>query len=363
MRHAAPFLVLGVLLVGDPAFACVQQEVDPCTGRPVGRAAPGQRGPAPADTAPPPPAVEAPEPAAGAAGPAEPAPPAGPPGGPVPGGPPPGVAVPPAARPHPEGEPVPVRIPPTPADAPRAEEHRAALRLAIGRYDRGLRAGPAGSLSVPTALGVSSREAFVGVGFQSRTRYTRDSDGGVVIGVGVGRTGTLAAEVALTSYSTLRGAPYETGGLSVKLHRQVAEDLHAAAGWENLARWGGSDAQSSPYLAATRLFPLRRDPRASLSAAALTLGVGGGRFRSERDDAAGRRTANAFAAAGVRVLEPLSIVADWTGQDLAAGVSLTPIRRVPLVLTVGGLDLTGSAGDGARLVASLGYGLAVPWAP
>ncbi len=59
--------------------------------------------------------------------------------------------------------------------------------------------------------------------------------------------------------------------------------------------------------------------------------------------------------------EPLSVVADWTGQDLNAGISATPVPRVPLVVTAGAADITGSAGDGARFILSVGYGVAVPW--
>jgi hypothetical protein len=341
MRLTAPLLVLGALCAATPAVACVQQEVNPCARQPVTRPLLGT--PVPADPATGPVAVPTPPRDV-----EEPTPLAGNP-----------VAEPPAARPHPGGEPEHPRI--APVDPRTPEEIRGALRLGVGRYDRGLRTGPAGSLMVPTALGVSAREAFVGVGYQARTRYTRVSDGGAVVGIGAGDPRTLAAEFALSSFSTVRSVPFETGGISVKLHRQLRERLHLAGGVETLVAWGNSDAQRSLYLSGTRLLVLRDDPRAPLSAGVLTLGAGNGRFRRERDDAAGRETVNLFAAAGLRVVEPVSVVVDWTGQDLAAGVSATPLRRVPLVVTVGGVDLTGSAGDGARLILSIGYGIAVPW--
>jgi hypothetical protein len=69
-----------------------------------------------------------------------------------------------------------------------------------------------------------------------------------------------------------------------------------------------------------------------------------------------RKTANVFGALGLQVAEPVSVTADWSGQDLFAGVSVAPARRVPLVITAGFADLTGSAGDGARFVLATGLG-------
>ncbi|HEX6912243.1 MAG TPA: hypothetical protein VF142_17700, partial [Longimicrobium sp.] len=151
----------------------------------------------------------------------------------------------------------------------------------------------------------------------------------------------------------------ETGGVSFKLHRALPRGTSVAVGWENAVLWGGSDDRGSLYAVATRVTPLRPDPAERFGMAVFSLGVGNGRFRFEEDDADDRQTVNVFAAAGLRVSDPLSLVADWTGQDLNVAASVTPIRRVPLVLTGGLADLTGSAGDGARLILSVGYGLSI----
>jgi hypothetical protein len=321
MHRLTGSAALAALLLAAPAFACeAQQEIDPCTGRPY------------------PTAVARPD--------STPAPPEVP-------------VEPPTREPEPTPKPLPPPRDTTSVDTAAADGFRAQLRL--GGLARGVRAGPAASLTVPTGLGAAGGEAFVGVGFQTRTRYTRSGDAGAVAGVGFGDARTAALEVAVSSYSTFRSAPFATGGVSARVHRLFGEETSAALGWENLATWGRSDAQSSVYLAATRLLRLREDPREPLSAAALTLGVGNGRFRREADDLAGRETANLFGAAALRVLEPVSLVADWTGQDLAAGLSVTPLLRVPLVVSAGAVDLTGRAGDGARFILSVGYGIAVPW--
>jgi hypothetical protein len=89
---------------------------------------------------------------------------------------------------------------------------------------------------------------------------------------------------------------------------------------------------------------------------AATLGVGGGRFRSEDDVEDDRQTANVFGAIGVQLLEPVAVTADWNGQDLFAGVSVAPLKHVPFVVTAGLADITGSAGDGARFIVSAALG-------
>jgi len=244
-------------------------------------------------------------------------------------------------------------------DPRRAARNRGALRLGIGAVPGQVRLGPAASVSVPTAFGVDGGELFVGAAYQGRTRYTEEDDAAAVAGVGIGTRRRVAVELALTSYSTLRGVPLETGGLSVKLHRALPGNTSVAVGWENAVLWGDSDDDGSLYGAATRILPLRDDPAAPFSLGVVTVGVGNGRFRFEQDDEEGNETVNVFAAAGVRVNDPLSLVADWTGQDLNLAASITPVRRIPMVITAGVADLTGLAGDGARFILSLGYGLSI----
>jgi len=231
-------------------------------------------------------------------------------------------------------------------------------RLTLRRPVTHLVAVPAASVTSPTAFGSQSGEAFVGVGYQQRTRFTHLSDGGVVVGAGLGdRQKTVGLEVAVSSYSTLRGGgPLQTGGVSFKLHRAFGDNWGVAAGYENVATWGGSDAGHSPYAVATRVVRLKPDATQPLSALAATLGVGAGRFRTESQVADQRKTVNVFGALGLQLAEPVSVTADWSGQDLFAGVSVAPVRRVPLVVTAGLADLTRSAGNGPRFILSAALG-------
>jgi hypothetical protein len=244
-------------------------------------------------------------------------------------------------------------------DPGAARRNRGLLRLQGTGRGTGLRLGPAASVSVPTAFGVDAGEMFFGVAYQGRTRYTDEDDAAAVAGIGIGSRRVLALEAAITTYSTFRGTPLETGGLSFKLHRQLPRQTSVAIGWENAILWGGADDRGSLYASATRLLSLREDPAQPFSTAVVTLGLGNGRFRFESDDAADRERINVFGALGVRVTGPVSLVTDWTGQDLNLAASITPIRRVPFVVTAGIADVTGQAGDGARFILSLGYGLSL----
>jgi hypothetical protein len=64
-----------------------------------------------------------------------------------------------------------------------------------------------------------------------------------------------------------------------------------------------------------------------------------------------------FGSVGVRVAPPISLVAEWTGQDLMLATSLTPLRNQRLGITAGLTELTGAAGDGPRFAvgASVGF--------
>jgi len=231
-------------------------------------------------------------------------------------------------------------------------------RLTLRRPATHLVAVPAASISSPTAFGAQNAEGFIGFAYQARTRYTHLSDGALVLAGGGGdREKAVALELAATSYSTIHGGgPLETGGLSVKLHRAIDERFGVAVGMENFVDWGGSDAGHSPYAVATGVFRLRPDPAQPFSALTASLGVGGGRFRSEDAVAADEKTVGVFGALGLQVAEPVSVTADWNGQDLFAGVSLAPSRRVPVVINAGVADLTRNAGDGPRFILSAGFG-------
>ncbi|WP_250123652.1 S-layer homology domain-containing protein [Chroococcidiopsis sp. CCMEE 29] len=217
---------------------------------------------------------------------------------------------------------------------------------------------PGSSVGSPSAFGAEWGDLFAGVSFQSRTRFTNAADGAVVAGFGLGNARTaVGLEVAVTVFDLLDNT-FERGGVSFKVHRILGEGLAIAAGVENAIIWGESDTDSSAYGVVSKIFRFR-NPAEPFSSLTVNLGLGGGRFRSEDDVFDGNDTINVFGSVGLRVVEPVSVIADWTGQDLNLGASIVPFRNIPLTITPAVADVTNNAGDGARFVLSIGYGLSL----
>ena len=88
----------------------------------------------------------------------------------------------------------------------------------------------------------------------------------------------------------------------------------------------------------------------------MSAGIGDGRFQTERAISLGKDGVNGFGSLGVRILSPVSLIAEWGGQDLTVAASIVPFVRFPLVISPGFADVTGSAGDGARFTVGVGLG-------
>lgn len=252
---------------------------------------------------------------------------------------------------------------------PDADDLRRQMRLprppGVELAARGPLVAPAIAIGVPTAYGADWGDVFAGVGFQARTRFRDDVDGGAVVGIGLGDARKLVGlEVAVAQFGTFRSCC--RGSLSLKLHRALPTlDASVAVGWENVTGWGHmegeelfTDGGESFYGAATKVFALSRtNPFRTFTA---TLGVGNGRFRTESDiledfEADGdedNTTVNVFGSAAWRFADRFSAIGSWTGQDLAAGLSAVPFDNVPLVATAAFADVTTEP----RFIAGLAYG-------
>lgn len=244
-------------------------------------------------------------------------------------------------------------------DTVATDSLRARFRLPATPVSRSDGYTPGITITSPTGFGADRGAAYVGAGYQQRTRFTDLQDGAVFAGIGVGDARRLVGlEVTATAYSLGRDdTPGGTGGLSVKVHRLLPGRVSVAAGVENVVDWGRTDGGRSPYAAVSAALPLNDDPRRRLGALFLTAGVGGGRFRSEADIVADESAVGVFGSAALMVAEPVTLVADWSGQDLSVGTSFLPIRGLPLVITPALTDLTENAGDGARFILGIAYGL------
>ncbi|MHB1861825.1 MAG: hypothetical protein ACYCVL_02550 [Gemmatimonadaceae bacterium] len=217
---------------------------------------------------------------------------------------------------------------------------------------------PGSSLGSPAASGAGSGDYFVGAGFQERTRYTSRPDGGLGVGTGFGDPdGGLALEVALTSFSSVRHAPMSIGGVSFKIHHRDPQHLLLfSAGVENAITWGNTDGGTSVFGTMGRVFVLRPAEDAPLGVLSASIGIGNGRFRSEADVRAHRSAIGVFGGLGLRLIPSVAAVADWTGQDLDAGLTFTPFPGRGIVGSIGFADAARRAGNGPRFIMSIGYG-------
>jgi hypothetical protein len=221
----------------------------------------------------------------------------------------------------------------------------------------------------PAGFGADNNTLFLSGSYQNRTRFTNDSDGELGIGIGLGDArSAVGLELSYSINSFGRSQGFGSGGFNAKLHKQLDDDFSVALGWNRFVNvtFGGGAAipfdypKNSYYAAATKVFATTPNSDSFLSRIALTAGVGGGQFLSERTlldaIAAGRDPSglNVFGSAAFRIAQPVSAVVEWTGQDLAAGLSIVPFQGFPLVISPSFRDLTG-AGNGSRFV--LGTGL------
>lgn len=213
------------------------------------------------------------------------------------------------------------------------------------------------SINTPTAFGAQTGNIFFGATYQEQVRFFDEDDGAVVVGFGVGDARKIVALETAVSIYDLFGDTFEDGGVSFKLHRLIGDDLAVAVGVENAIVWGNTDGDQSVYGVVSKVFRLRENPSDPFSRLTASVGLGGGRFRSENDIEDKEGSTNVFGSVGLQVVEPITLIADWTGQDLYLGASIVPIKGVPLVITPAVADVTGNAGDEPRFILGIGYGL------
>lgn len=255
---------------------------------------------------------------------------------------------------------VPASEPDTTAARPPAPSttanDREALRLPVPPRPQRVtdRSAPGLTLNTPTAFGARLGQIYGGVNFQHRIRYARWQDGVASGGAGLGDPSRwVGLDVTVTVLDTYTDFA-EDKALSWKLHRQFGTRWALAVGHENMWHTSGTDGGSSRYAVASHVLLLPYD---ALSALVVSVGVGNDRFLPESRFQQREDGVNLFGSVAARVHPGMHVIANWTGQDLALGVSVTPFTQIPLVFTPALVDLTGTAGDGVRFSASMGMAL------
>ena len=216
------------------------------------------------------------------------------------------------------------------------------------------RGQPASTINTPTGYGQRWGQVFAGAAYQNRIRYDDWTDGVASVGFGLGNPlKYVGLDVSINILDTYTEFA-EDRSLSLKLHRRLPFRTAVAVGHENIWHTDGTDGGSSRYLVVSKVVLLRDRPTAALGSIIMNVGLGNDRFLSEEAFARDEDGVNVFGSLGVRVLPPVNAVANWTGQDLALGLSIAPVRTWPLVITPAVVDVTGTAGDGARFSVSAG---------
>jgi hypothetical protein len=218
---------------------------------------------------------------------------------------------------------------------------------------------PGLTISSPSGFGADNNTVFLVVDYQGRTRYSRKGDGEVGVGVALGDARkAVGVELSYTQDSFGRNGQ-TGGGFNIRVHRRISDSSSVAVGWNHFAviesRSGYLDYPKNSYYAVyTQIFKTREYLEQLFSRVAVTTGIGSGQFLHEAE-ASGRdpNGLNLFGTVAVRVAQPVSAIVEWTGQDLAMGLSISPFKNLPIVITPGFRDIAG-AGDGARFVLGTG---------
>ena len=220
------------------------------------------------------------------------------------------------------------------------------------------------SLETPTGFGGAPNSFSVGVLVQDRTRFTESTDGSLSAAVSLGNPQTaigVTTSLAIFSLSKEGGSDAgfgDNGSLSFEINRNLSDFSSVGLGVENLATWGVNDSGTSTYLAFSQAFSLRENLNQPFGTAFVSAGLGNGRFRPEEDfDREDDGTQfNFFGSAALQLIPRTNVILEWGGQDLNLGLSVVPFANIPILITPALVDLTGSAGDGARFTIGVSYG-------
>lgn len=209
---------------------------------------------------------------------------------------------------------------------------------------------PGTTIVTPTAHGARWGQVYGGVSSKPTILGRKNwSDGTITLGMGLGNPERWAGlDIALNVFDSYSDFGEERA-LSLKLHRRLPRDVSVALGYENV--WSRVEDRSeggrSVYGVASKKLRLLEHSR-SLQRASISVGLGSDRFLSAarfQQEAVG---VGLFASGAVKLLPFASLIANWTGQDLAIGLSFRPLKRVPITVTPAFTDITGRAREGAR---------------
>jgi hypothetical protein len=223
--------------------------------------------------------------------------------------------------------------------------------------------------SSPVGFGAAWGDVFAGIGGEQNSKQKRaagesEVDGSLSIGFGLGDPNSFVGLETTINIISLTGTGGdsefgEDGNVTFKLHRALSPTTSVALGIESAIGWGGAqNTDSSKYIVLSHVSALRPNNPSNPMAVIVTAGVGDSRFKDQNEPAAQRNNDNAinpFAAVSLAFNRRASVIADWSGSSLGAGVSFVPFKNIPLSASVGVVDLTDRLDLGTRFTGGIGY--------
>jgi hypothetical protein len=212
-------------------------------------------------------------------------------------------------------------------------------------------AAPGVSFGSPVAYGADWGQLFGGIGGQTIPPGSDESvDGSMLLGLGVGDSRLLGVEMSATIIS-VKNSLGEDGAFNGKIHHALSGRASIALGVENTAGWGAAqDVEGSIYAVYTQAMDLAPQNARSPVPIVFNVGVGDERFVDPDSSSVGL-----FASVSVHPHRQLSLIADYTGRDLNAAVSLVPVRTWPVVMTLGAINLLGRLEQDVEFAGGLGF--------
>lgn len=218
------------------------------------------------------------------------------------------------------------------------------------------KSSPGIAFGSPVGFGLSWGQIGVGVGGATTDRQNGDDlDGSAAVSFGLGDAKKwvgLEANLNLISL-TDNGTDSdfgEDGSVNLKLHTTLPGQAAFAVGVQNIGRFGAAETTSSSvYAAVTKIYNLSSDPLSPLPMS-VNIGVGDGRFQNNGNDGA-----SVFGGIAIIPHQKFSIITDWTGRDLNAGVSIAPFRNYALTVSLGAINLVERLGNQTEFAGGIGY--------
>jgi hypothetical protein len=216
---------------------------------------------------------------------------------------------------------------------------------------------PGSTAGGPSAFGANFGDAYIGVSGSNRRAKVNEADGSMGLGFGLGDSSKyVGLEVSVNLGSIRKFAA--NGEVGLKLHRKLSSKSSIAIGYDGGIVWGEENRgrESTLYGVVSQVIPLRPENQDNSMPLTLSLGVGGGRFRSLNDVINQRDSVGVFGSLGLQVAPQASLVSSWTGRDLNLGVSFVPIRTTPLFVTAVAANVLQRDDNATVFSLSLGYG-------